>query len=184
MAQVWLDAKLAEGGRSPPLDPSRSITRVGVGADTPCRADAPALRSVVGSLRFDFQQAMDVLEASASAAAAPASATVDATKQVRRRDAFLLAMQQEPSEVRRLSQECVSLLAAARGHLDGVLAAGGKAGTLKGKEAMDGMLDFVEKEAGAVMRSVDETLDLSSEERVVLEELLASYFSELERNRS
>ena len=56
--QVWLDA---EQGRSPPLDPSRSITRVGVGADTrKCRADAPALRSVVGSLRFEFQQAMDL----------------------------------------------------------------------------------------------------------------------------
>ncbi|KAL3805747.1 hypothetical protein ACHAW5_003827 [Stephanodiscus triporus] len=54
--QVWLDA---EQGRSPPR-PVKGIT-VGVGADTTdVRADAPALRSVVGSLRFEFPQVMDL----------------------------------------------------------------------------------------------------------------------------
>ena len=108
--QVWLDVDLAKQGRSPPLDPSKSLTRVGVGADTRnCRADAPALRSVVGSLRFEFQQAMDVLNSNGSSNASPSSTAGDITKQVKRRDAFLLAMHQEPKEVRKLSQECIAL---------------------------------------------------------------------------
>jgi len=169
--QVWLDVDLAKQGRSPPLDPSRSLTRVGVGADTRnCRADAPALRSVVGSLRFEFQQAMDVLNSNGSSNASSSSPTAgDTTKQVKRRDAFLLAMHQEPKEVRKLSQECIALLAANSGHLDSVLARGGKAGTEEGKAAMEGLLGYAEKEAGEIMRSIDETLDLSEEERKVLD---------------
>jgi len=168
--QVWLDSTLAKEGRSPPLDPSRSLTRVGVGADTQtCRADAPALRSVVGSLRFQFQQAMDVMDASASSA-------VGDTKAVRRRDAFLLAMHQEPMEVRKLSQECISLLAASSGYLDGVVAEGGVAGTAKGKEGLEGMLEFVDSKAGEIMQSIDVTLDLSVEDRNVLDAAIGSYF--------
>lgn len=177
--QVWLDETLAKQGRSPPLDPSRSITRVGVGADTlTCRADAPALRSVVGSLRFEFQQAMDVLDPTASSSSSSsmsAASTAGDTKQVRRRDAFLLAMHQEPSKVRRLSQECTALFAASRGYLDGVLKKGGMAGTAEGKMAMEGMLNHVENEVGEIMRSIDETLDLSLDDRSVLEEAIASY---------
>ncbi|KAL7534539.1 hypothetical protein ACHAXR_005936 [Thalassiosira sp. AJA248-18] len=187
--QIWLDDALAKQGRSPPIDPSRSLTRVGVGADTlTCRADAPALRSVVGSLRFEFQQAMDVLDSSSgvSSSSSSLSTTVssslvakaagDTTKQVQRRDAFLLAMHQEPNEVRKLSQECLALLAASRGHLDGVLANGGMAGTLEGKEAMEGLLTYVENESGEIMQSIDETLDLSLDDRNVLEEAIESYF--------
>ena len=77
-------------------------------------------------------------------------------------------MHQEPKEVRKLSQECIALLAASSGHLDSVLARGGKAGTPEGKAAMEGLLGYAEKEAGDIMRSIDETLDLSEEERKVL----------------
>ena len=166
--QVWLDAGQ---GRSPPLDPSRSITRVGVGADTPCRADAPALRSVVGSLRFEFQQAMDL-----SGGDGASSRSAGDARQVRRRDAFLLAMHQESNEGRKLSDECAVLLAASRGHLDGVLVDGGKAGTSRGREAIEGMLEYVGNEAGGIIRSIDDTLDLSPEDRNALEEIIKAYF--------
>eukprot|EP00584_Thalassiosira_punctigera_P009747 CAMPEP_0172527696 /NCGR_PEP_ID=MMETSP1067-20121228/2322_1 /TAXON_ID=265564 ORGANISM="Thalassiosira punctigera, Strain Tpunct2005C2" /NCGR_SAMPLE_ID=MMETSP1067 /ASSEMBLY_ACC=CAM_ASM_000444 /LENGTH=819 /DNA_ID=CAMNT_0013311489 /DNA_START=1 /DNA_END=2457 /DNA_ORIENTATION=+ len=113
--QIWLDSDLAKQGRSPPLDPTKSLTRVGVGADTlKCRADAPALRGVAGSLRFEFQQAADAME-NTSNAVGGASAN---DRQSRRRDAFLLAMDQAPDERRRLCHEVVALLAAAGGHLD------------------------------------------------------------------
>ena len=167
--QVWLDAGQ---GRSPPLDPSRSITRVGVGADTPCRADAPALRSVVGSLRFEFQQAMDLSGGSGGAS----SRSAGDARQVRRRDAFLLAMHQESNEGRKLSDECAVLLAASRGHLDGVLADGGKAGTSRGREAIEGMLEYIGNEAGGIIRSIDDTLDLSPEDRNALEETIKAFF--------
>ena len=170
--QIWLDEALANLGRSPPLDPSRSITRVGVGADTvSCRADAPALRSVVGSLRFEFQQAMDVMDT------ATASSIVGNKKQVQRRDAFLLAMHQESNQRRKLSHECIALLAASRGHLDAVLAEGGLAGTDKGREAIDGLIDFVESNASGVVTEIESSLDLSSEGRGLLEDAIASYFS-------
>ena len=171
--QIWLDEALAQLGRSPPLDPSRSITRVGVGADTvSCRADAPALRSVVGSLRFEFQQAMDVMDTSTTT-----SSIVGNKKQVQRRDAFLLAMHQESNQRRKLSHECIALLAASRGHLDAVLAEGGLAGTDKGREAIDGLIDFVESNASGVVTEIESSLDLSSEGRSLLEDAIASYFS-------
>lgn len=176
--QIWLDNALAKTGRSPPLDPSRSITRVGVGADTvSCRADAPALRSVVGSLRFEFQQAMDVMESKSSSPNTTAAAIVGNKKQVQRRDAFLLAMHQESNQKRMLSHECIALIAASRGHLDAVLAKGGMAGTAQGKEAIDGLLEFVANNASGVVTEIDDTLDMSSEGKNVLVDLIASYFA-------
>jgi F-type H+-transporting ATPase subunit alpha len=182
--QVWLDVSMA--GRSPPLDPSRSITRVGVGADTlTCRADAPALRSVVGSLRFEFQQALDLSPNTVSSSSSSSKGIAgieednDNTRQVRRRDAFLLAMHQEVHEGRKLSHECTLLLAASRGHLDGVLAKGGKAGTSMGRKMIEGLLEYVtnETQTGEIIRSIDETLDLSSEGRDLLENAIVVYFS-------
>ena len=182
--QVWLDVSMA--GRSPPLDPSRSITRVGVGADTlTCRADAPALRSVVGSLRFEFQQALDLSPNTVSSSSSSSKGIAgieednDNTRQVRRRDAFLLAMHQEVHEGRKLSHECTLLLAASRGHLDGVLAKGGKAGTPMGRKMIEGLLEYVtnETQTGEIIRSIDETLDLSSEGRDLLENAIVVYFS-------
>jgi F0F1-type ATP synthase alpha subunit len=167
--QIWFDAKQ---GRSPPLDPSRSLTRVGVGADTRnCRADAPALRSVVGSLRFEFQQATDMMSPNSAEGAGKNA------KQALRRDAFLLAMHQEPNEGRKLSEECVALLAASRGYLDAVIAGGGMPGTRKGKEALAGMLEYVQNNTGEILHSVDETLDLSFDERNILDEAISEYFS-------
>lgn len=180
--QIWLDDALANMNRSPPLDPSRSMTRVGVGADTrTCRADAPALRSVVGSLRFEFQQAMDVMESSGShsSASSVASASSGNDKQVQRRDAFLLAMHQKPNQIRKLSHECVALIAASRGHLDQVLRRGGKAGTPAGNEAIEGLIRHAEKEAPGIMSEIDGTLDISLESRNFLEGVITSYFGEL-----
>ena len=98
-------------------------------------------------------------------------------KQVQRRDAFLLAMHQESNQRRKLSHECIALLAASRGHLDAVLAEGGLAGTDKGREAIDGLIDFVESNASGVVTEIESSLDLSSEGRGLLEDAIASYFS-------
>ena len=181
--QVWLDVSMI--GRSPPLDPSRSITRVGVGADTlTCRADAPALRSVVGSLGFEFQQALDLSPDTLSSSSslkgiAGGEEDNDNARQVRRRDAFLLAMHQEVHEGRKLSHECTLLLAASCGHLDDVLAKGGKAGTSLGRDMIEGLLEYVTNETvtGEIIRSIDKTLELSLEGRDLLENAIVSYFS-------
>jgi hypothetical protein len=131
----------------------------------------------VGSLRFEFQQAMDVMESKSSSPNTTAAAIVGNKKQVQRRDAFLLAMHQESNQKRMLSHECIALIAASRGHLDAVLAKGGMAGTAQGKEAIDGLLEFVANNASGVVTEIDDTLDMSSEGKNVLVDLIASYFA-------
>ncbi|KAL7546416.1 hypothetical protein ACHAWF_009757 [Thalassiosira exigua] len=169
--QLWFDPALAAAGRSPPLDPSRSMTRVGVGADTlACRADAPALRCVAGSLRFEFQQAADVIADKGIEGGGGGGRGGDASRQLRRRDAYLLAMRQRSDEGRRLSESCLALLAAAGGYLDDVK--GGEDAVVEGllRSCREG------EDSGEVMRAVDETLELSPEGREVLERAAREYF--------
>lgn len=114
-----------------------------------------------------------------STTASATSAVGNNTKQVQRRDAFLLAIHQETNEVRKLSQECILLLAASRGYFDEVVLANGKemaAGTLAGRDVLEGLLEYVENETSEIVQSIDETLDLSLDERNVLEEAIAAYF--------
>jgi hypothetical protein len=47
----------AEMVKSPSIDPQRSITRIGIGADTDSRADAPAIRRIAEGVRLDLAQA-------------------------------------------------------------------------------------------------------------------------------
>ena len=55
--QIWFDDALSHAGQSLPVDPQRSITRVGIGADTESRADAPAIRRIAEGVRLDLAQA-------------------------------------------------------------------------------------------------------------------------------
>eukprot|EP00804_Cyclotella_cryptica_P014713 CCRYP_020186-RA/>CCRYP_020186-RA protein AED:0.12 eAED:0.12 QI:108/1/1/1/1/1/3/2977/774 len=173
--QIWFDDVLAKMGRSPPLDPSRSITRVGVGADTPCRADAPALRTVAGSLRFQFQQATDMITRKDGSPNNPVSS--GDTKQVLRQEAFLLAMHQGPNQTRKLSQECISLIAASRGYLDKVIQEGSKAGTPKGIEVMDRLMEYVESKASDAIATIDTSLEMSLEHMALIENAIETYFA-------
>jgi len=171
--QIWLDETLATvEKRSPPIDPQRSITRVGVGADTLSRADAKALRGLVGGLRFELAQAssLDGAEMNASATRG----------QLRRRDAWLLAMHRDVENGvggGDLSEEVVSLLAASMGQLDDVIERGAKAGTEEGRQAMTGLLEYVRESQGDVMSEIDDTLDMNEDARGLLESAIESYFS-------
>ena len=60
--------------------------------------------------------------------------------------------------------------------MDGVLARGGIPGTMEGRDAMEGLLTHVEERAGEIVKSIDTTLDLSLDERNVLEEAIKEYF--------
>jgi F-type H+-transporting ATPase subunit alpha len=167
--QIWLDENLYEKGQRPALDPQRSITRVGIGADTDSRADAPAISALAGGLRFEFAQAASLDGAGVNSGA---------DKQILKRDALLLAMHQE-SEIggRLLSENCVALLAALKGYLNGVIQKGGLAGTESGKQEIDGLLSYVWQSAPDVMKSIDESLDLTSDTRSELESILKDYFA-------
>lgn len=114
--QIWLDESLYEQGQRPALDAQRSITRVGIGADTMSRADAPAMRELAAGLRFEFAQA-DSLDG--------AGENSGADKQILKKKAYLLAMHQEAGGGRALSENCVVLLAAGLRGLDDTIKQGG-----------------------------------------------------------
>jgi len=166
--QIWLDERLEANGQQPPLDPTRSITRVGIGADTLSRADAPALRSIVEGLRLDLSQAMSLDGADATAAT---------VKQRKRQNALLLAMYQEPgSGGRRLAESCCALLAAKEGYLDNAVSDGALAGTDEGRKLMRNLLDHVMASAKDAMGEIDSSLELTLESRKEMTDAIASFF--------
>lgn len=165
--QCWLDESLASGGQKPSLDPQRSITRIGIGADTMSRADAPAMRNLVGGLRFELAQA---------AALEGAGEGSGADRQIRRRDSWMLAMQQDIGERRALSENAVLLLAASIGALDEVVRAGGKAGTAEGADATQKLLEDVKVAVPDAMEEIDRTFDLTEEVRDKLEAAINQHF--------
>lgn len=166
--QIWLDEKLQEAGQSPPMDPQRSITRVGIGADTNSRADAPAVRKIAEGLRLALSQAahMDGAEN-----------TVASQKQVRRMRALLLAMHQEAGKGgRTLSETCTALLAASKGYLDDAVDEGKLAGTEGGNGLIDDMLKHTMTVAPDAMATIDTTLDLSDETETAILDAIKSFF--------
>ena len=168
--QIWLDERLEANGQQPPMDPQRSVTRVGIGADTQSRADAPALRSIAEGLRLDFSQAMSLDGADATSAT---------NKQRRRQNALLLAMYQKAgSSGRRLAESCIALLAAKEGHLDAAVSNGALAGTKQGETLIRTLLDHVASVAGEAMDDIDATLDISAESRSRLKDAITSFFEQ------
>jgi F0F1-type ATP synthase alpha subunit len=167
--QIWLDERLESAGQHPPMDPQRSVTRIGIGADTTSRADAPALRRIAERLRLELSQASSM---------DGAEQTVASVNQIRRQKALLLAMHQESGlGGRRLSESCVALLAAWSGKLDNAVDSGALAGTEKGVEVMKGLLEHANSSIADVMASIDEDLDFDEDARTKLESAMDAYFA-------
>lgn len=168
--QIWLDEKLKEAGRRPAMDFQRSVTRIGIGADTESRADAPAVRRVVEGLRLDLSQAEHMEGADFG--------TNASVKQKQNAQAWLLAMHQTPaSGIRLLSESCSVLLAASRGYLGASIDEGIVAGTKEGNDLVTDLLAHVKREAPSAMESIDETLDLTPAIRDDIENAIKSFFS-------
>ena len=172
--QIWLDERLEAIGQQPPMDPQRSVTRVGIGADTQSRADAPALRSIAEGLRLDLSQAMSL----------DGAATTTATeKQRRRQNALLLAMHQKAgSGGRRLAESCCALMAAKEGYLDAAMSSGALAGTEQGEALIQHLLDHVASVSGEAMDEIDATLEISAEARVQLKNAIVSFLETIEKS--
>jgi F-type H+-transporting ATPase subunit alpha len=168
--QIWLDEELEKNGRRPAMDFQRSVTRIGIGADTESRADAPAMRRVVEGLRLDLSQALDM---------AGADVGTNASKnQARNALAWLLAMHQPSSRgARKLSESCVAMLAASKGYLRDSVDKGAVAGTTAGDEVISGLLDHVTRTASEAMHAIDQTNDLTEENQQAIEKSIQSFFS-------
>jgi len=166
--QIWLDERLQDSGRNPAMDFQRSVTRIGIGADTKSRADAPAIRRVVEGLRLDLSQAEAMDGADFE--------TIASKKQKRSAQAWLLAMHQPPtSEARKLSESCVALLAASSGALDTSIDNGVLAGSEKGTRLMRGLLDHVNESIPDCLKKIDTTLDFTEEIKGSVEKAIKLY---------
>ena len=166
--QIWLDERLQNSGRLPAMDFQRSVTRIGIGADTESRADAAAMRRVVEGLRLDLSQAesMDGADFETNAV----------KKQMRSAQAWLLAMHQPPlTNARKLSESCVALLAASSGVLDDSIDNGVLAGSEEGTRLMSGLLDYVNEKIPDDLEEIDSTLDFTEETKSSIIEVIKSY---------
>lgn len=165
--QVWFDEKLSRAGQSPPMDPQRSITRIGIGADTESRADAPAIRRIAEGVRLDLAQAASMDGAESTSAS---------RKQIVKLNAWQLAMYQDAGIARSLSESCVVLLAASMGALNGTVEGGGVAGTDRGRRVIKELLEHVASRVPGVIHSIDESLDIDANALSELEGAIGSYF--------
>jgi F0F1-type ATP synthase alpha subunit len=151
------------------MDPQRSVTRIGIGADTESRADAPAIRRVVEGLRLDLSQAANLDGAEVTGAT---------TKQRRKRDAWLLAMHQEPGQGgRNLAESCIALIAASSGALDATIDAGGLAGTNEGTRIVKELLHHVTSTASEAAKSIEDTNDITPEVKAQIVSAIQSFFA-------
>jgi F0F1-type ATP synthase alpha subunit len=168
--QIWLDEGLQQAGRMPAMDPQRSITRIGVGADTMSQADAPAMRRVAQGLRLNLAQALDMDGANV--------ATTASIKQRRKSNSLLLAMHQKAGAGgRRLSESCALLLAEANGHLDGAVDEGIVAGSEQGEKLMRDLLEHLNAFAAGAMADIDTSQDMSESSGEEIEDAIKSFFS-------
>jgi F0F1-type ATP synthase alpha subunit len=166
--QIWLDESLRAAGQHPPLDPQKSITRVGIGADTKSRADAPAFRRIAEGLRLKLSQAASMEGAEETAAS---------KKQTLTKNALLLAMHQvEGNGGRTLAESCVALLAASRDLLDDAVESGKLAGTQAGQELIENMLNHVKTAAPNAVSEICRDLDIEAGTQSELVEALESFF--------
>jgi F0F1-type ATP synthase alpha subunit len=169
--QIWLDERLEAAGQQPPMDPQRSLTRIGIGADTDSRADAPALRNMVEGLRLLLAQGAHMEGAEVNNAS---------KKQIRMQNSLLLAMHQAGgSGGRHLSESCTVLLAALQGHLDDTVDKGHLAGTEQGERVIEGLLEYVRTNAPSAVAEIDKTLELRDDVKEELTTAMKSYFASL-----
>jgi F-type H+-transporting ATPase subunit alpha len=167
--QIWLDERLEQSGRCPPMDFQRSVTRIGIGADTKSRADAAAMRRIVEGLRLDLSQAESMDGADV--------ATNASKKQLQSAQAWLLAMHQpSASGARKLSESCVVMLAASSGAFNDSLDSGMLPDSSEGEILVRNLLEHVSSKVPGAMNEIDSTHDFSSETKEVLLEAIQSYF--------
>ena len=168
--QIWLDENLKNSGRSPAMDFKRSVTRIGIGADTESRAEAPAITRIVEGLRLELSQAENMDGADIEKTASK--------KQMRNLQAWLLAMHQPPaSGARKLSESCVALIAASCGALNDCIDNGILAGSDEGTKMMRSLSNYVNDKIPNCMEEIDSTLDFTSDStKESIEKTIKAYF--------
>lgn len=152
----------------PFMDIRQSMTRVGIGADTNSRADAPALQPLIGGLRFTLAQAAEEEEQ-----------VLDSKNLLQRqRDALLLAMYTKPNTVRTLAEECICLMAVKS--LVTSPPSGGSSSTTtttEKEELMDRLIDYVYHHVpSSIIQEINDTFELNPSSKELIQSSIESFF--------
>jgi F0F1-type ATP synthase alpha subunit len=159
---VDLRENFAAKGRVPPIDPSNSLTRIGVGS-TKLRplSQTSAMAEVCGSLRLELASAADYVHCE--------------EKQKRRAEAYLAVLQQPDPRPLPVGEEVALLHAASTGALDDLVAScAGDAARMRG--VLEGLLAHLQKRDPGLLARITATGLLGDDASKKLGELTAGYF--------
>jgi len=157
--QIYLETAMFNAGQRPAVNVGLSVSRVGRAAQR------KAMRAVSGSLRLQIAQYRDM------AVFAQFGADIDsATSALLRRGERLIELLIQPSERNyKLSEQVILLLAAEDGNFDNCELS-------KVKETAANLLDFVSKNNAAVIDNINQTGELTDDDKIALEKLFDQFF--------
>jgi len=156
---IELSETLAAAGRVPPIDPSQSLTRIGVGS-TKLRpqATSAAMRAVARALRLELASAAD---------------PVHCEPPQRRRAAACTRVLQQPNLLpMALSKQVALLFAATSGLLDDAV---DQMEDAEIASLLDGLVDAVDAAAPELLSKVGRSSDLTDEQAQELRSIIADY---------
>jgi len=165
--QIWLDSKLeSQQNLLPPIDPQRSITRIGIGYDTKSQADCPLVRKLAGGMRFEISQVMSLDEGEVIT-----GRDVEILKELNENRLFV--MQQDlrnEGGLRKLSDIAIDIIAA--NNFSGL-----KSLANGNSNFLPDLRQFVRNNAdlGEILKDIDATQDIREGEEVKLKDSIAEF---------
>jgi len=159
--QIYLETAMFNAGQRPAVNVGLSVSRVGRAAQR------KAMRAVSGSLRLQIAQYRDM------AVFAQFGADIDsATSALLRRGERLVMLLIQPAEQNyTLSEQVILLLAAENGKFDSY-------GLHEVHDTAANLLDFIGKNAEAIINNINSTGDLTDDDKAGLEGLYKRFFEE------
>jgi len=159
--QIYLETAMFNAGQRPAVNVGLSVSRVGRAAQR------KAMRAVSGSLRLQIAQYRDM------AVFAQFGADIDsATAALLRRGERLVRLLIQPSERNyKLSEQVILLLAAEDGKFDSYE-------LHEISEAAANLLDFISKNAESIISNINNTGELTDDDKSELEKLFEQFFAE------
>jgi len=160
---ITIDEKIFKNGRKPAIDPSNSLTRVGIGSGpVQGQAFAPVILKVAPRLRLDIAQMVQDKD------------QVLGEELSNRIAAWEGVLSQQVGEVRTLAEIATTLYAVAKGKLDHRAMEEGVQGVQKYTSEF---WKYIEKSKPEIVREIQETQDIGQENLEMLSKAMDEFFS-------
>jgi len=160
---IMLDPQAFASGRIPAVDPSNSLTRVGIGSGVvQGQSFAPVITKVAPRARLEIAQMLRDRD------------QVRGERLSNRIAAWDAILTQRTGEVLELAKQSVFLFAVRRGDLDEVSKRGGSGAV---RESLEGLWKHCQEDIPGVLQAINETQDISSQELEELSQSVDGYFA-------